>query len=105
MDFNINFMDRQKLKLLEDSVIELEVIFDTMITDIKGVRMNCEQCCQKICIAKDGKCDCIEILHELDLHITEVELHIKRAKVLRGQAEATAKLVSLSSLIRIRGVK
>ena len=97
MDFNINFVDRQRLKLLEDLVIDLQVIFESMMSYIKGIRNSCERYCKKLCSAKDSECDCIQVMDQLDLHIAEVELHIARAKILRDRAGATAQLVSLSS--------
>ena len=97
MDFNINFVDRQKLKLLQDLVIDLQVIFESMMSYIKGIRMCCERCCNMLCSRNNSDCIWIEVMDELDLHIAEVEFNIKRAKTLRDRAETTAKLVSLSS--------
>ena len=73
--------------------MDLELIFDSMLNSVTGIRTQCYRCCQEQC-KKSLKCHCGGILDELDLHVQEIELHIKRAKVLRGRASSTAQLVS-----------
>jgi hypothetical protein len=96
MDFNINFLDRQRLKQLKDSVIDAQVIFHSMTNYTKGIRVQAERYCKYHHLTSGIECDCISILDEFDLHIAEVELHIKRTSMLNDRAEATAKLVSFA---------
>jgi hypothetical protein len=95
MDFHLNFIDRQRLKQLKDSVIDVQVILHSMMNHTKGVRIQAKRYCEYFHLANGTECDCISIFDEFDLHIAEVELHIKRASMLNDRAEATAKLVSL----------
>jgi hypothetical protein len=96
IDFNINFVDRQRLKQLKDSVIDAQVIFHSMTSYTNGIRVQAERYCKYLHLASGIECDCISILDEFDLHIAEVELHIKRTSMLNDRAEATAKLVSFA---------
>lgn len=94
-DFNINFIDRQTLKLLEDSVIDLQVIFSNMLNTVVGIREQCKKCCQRYCKEeREGDCDCDQVIEELDEHVKEVEMHVKRVQLLRERAKSTAQLVS-----------
>jgi len=94
MNFNINFLDRQRLKQLKDSVIDAQVILQSMASYVNGIRVQAERYCKCRHLNSGVYCDCISIFDEFDLHIAEVELHIKRASMLNDRAEATAKLVS-----------
>ncbi|KAH8648291.1 hypothetical protein BGZ60DRAFT_423072 [Tricladium varicosporioides] len=94
MDFNINFLDRQKLKQLKDSVIDAQVIFYSIINYTKGIQAQAKRYCEYLHLSSGIKCDCISILDEFDLHIAEVEIYIKRTSMLNDRAEATAKLLS-----------
>ncbi|EON60848.1 CMGC/CDK protein kinase [Coniosporium apollinis CBS 100218] len=92
-DFNINFIDRQTLKLLEDSVIDLEIILSTMLNTIVGIREHCRKCCERYCREeRKGDCDCDQIVEEFDEHVKEVDLHVRRVKLLRERAKSTTQL-------------
>lgn len=93
-DFNINFIDRQTLKLLEDSVIDLQIILSTMLDTITGIRELCKKCCERYCGEGDEKSDYDQIIEEFDENVKEVGMHVKRAEALRERANSTAQLVS-----------
>ena len=98
-DFNINFIDRQTLKLLEDSVIDLQIILSTSLSTIIRMRGQCKKCCERHCKKGEGKCDCDQIIEEFDEHVKEVEMHVGRARVLRERAKSIAQLVSLCLIL------
>ena len=98
IDFNINFIDRQTLKRLEDSVIDLHVILPTLLANIIGVRELCRQDCKEHHLLNmRSKCDCVQIIAELDEHVREAECHIKRAEALKEKSKSTVQLVCLLS--------
>jgi hypothetical protein len=89
--FNINFMDRQALKLLEDSITDLKVILPTLLSTVIRIREQCQMCCSMDCSNRQEKCDCDQ---QFDEYIKELGLYVIRADVLRDKAKCTAQLVS-----------
>lgn len=92
LDFKINFMDRQTIKILEDSVIDLQVIFPTLLDNINGIRSQCQKWCQEH--HSVDKCDCAQMIAEFNEHVREAEGNVKRADALREKAKSTTQLVS-----------
>jgi hypothetical protein len=97
IDFNINFIDRQMLKRLEDSIIDLHVILPTLLGNITGVRELCRRDCEEhhLLLYGRAKYDCAQIIAEIDEHIQETEYHFKRAEALKEKCKSTAQLVCL----------
>lgn len=95
-DFNINFADRQNLKILEDSVIDLQVIVSTALTNIVRVREHCEKCYIKLEFSNEENDSFQQIMNELDEYCKEAETHVERAKLLRERASSTAQLVIIA---------
>ncbi len=93
-DFSINFVDRQNLKVLEDSVIDLQVILPTMLSTIIRLCDQCKKYCERHCKNGEGKCDCDQIIEAFDEYVKEVEMHVERAKALRERSKSTSQLVS-----------
>ena len=91
--YDINFMDRQTLKLIEDSVTDLQVIFPTCLSTVIRIREQCQMYCKIDCLNRD-KCNCDQNLHQFDEYIKELELYVMRADVLRDKAKCTTELVS-----------
>ena len=100
-DFNINFVDRQNLKLLEDSVIDLQIILSTMLSTVSRIRNQCRRCCERHCQKEQEVCDCDQIIEEFDEYVKEAEMFVERAKILRDRAKSTAQLVSFGVQCRI----
>jgi hypothetical protein len=97
-DFNINFVDRQTLKVLEDTVIDLQIILFTMLSTVGRIREQCRKCCERYCNDKEKGCDCNHIIEEFDEYVKEVEIYVERSKNLRDMAKSTARLVRLPCL-------
>jgi hypothetical protein len=89
--FNINFMDHQALKLLEDSITDLQVIMPTLLSTVIRIREQCQMCCNMDCSNRQEKCDCDQ---QFDEYIKELGLYVIRADVLRDKAKCTVQLVS-----------
>lgn len=90
-NFNINFADRQTLKILEDSVIDLQVILGTALSTIVRIREHCEKCYAKYANIEDNFFE--QIMDEFDEYCRETEIHVGRAKLLGERATSTAQLV------------
>lgn len=99
-DFNIDFVDRQTLKTLEDQVIDLQLILDSILDSIRGIHKQCWRCCQNYCSDKNSECNCKQVLDELEFYIQEVEYHSKKSMKLRERATTTANLVNLPPTIK-----
>ena len=93
-DFNINFADRQTLKILEDSVIDLQVILASMLKTITRIREHCRKCCAKVDLTAEEADNLQVILEEFDEYIKEAEIYVERGKALDEKAHSTAQLVS-----------
>ncbi|TVY44398.1 hypothetical protein LSUB1_G002055, partial [Lachnellula subtilissima] len=92
LDITINFEDRQDLKIIEDSIIDLDVILPTMLNTIKRIREQCEKCNEGV--GDDERCYLEEILEELDEYVREAELLVQRANILKETARSTSQLIS-----------
>ncbi|KAL3420049.1 hypothetical protein PVAG01_08548 [Phlyctema vagabunda] len=101
-DRNINFADRQKLKRLEDSIAELQVILNSLLNAVWGVRTQCEQYCKNLCLRKGLECDCQIMLGEFDSHIGELNVYIKRSTILHEQANGVAQLVCIVLRVKVK---
>jgi bacterioferritin-associated ferredoxin len=93
-DFNINFVDRQTLKILEDSVIDLQVILPTLLNNITGIRDQCGKCSKRWKMNEDDANSVESVMDELDEYVTLAKCHVERAKILRERATAIAQLAS-----------
>jgi hypothetical protein len=95
LNFTINFGDRQELKILEDSIIDLEVILPTMLSTIIRIREQCKKCNETVSLEEDEKCFLEQVMEEFDEYVREAEMLVKRAKTLKETARSTAQLVGL----------
>lgn len=96
-NLEINVTDSQALKLLDDSIADLQVILPTLLNTVLGIRQECTICCQAGCADENGTDDCIRLLKQFDQYIRELEVFVQRTSVLRDKATACAKLARLSS--------
>ncbi|TVY92063.1 hypothetical protein LAWI1_G003448, partial [Lachnellula willkommii] len=92
LDFTINFGDRQELKIMEDSILDLDVILPTMLNTINRIQEQCEKHNKRV--GGDEKCHLEEILEEFDEYVREAEVLVQRAKILKETARSTAQLIS-----------
>jgi hypothetical protein len=101
-DFNINFEDRQELKIVEDQVLDLEVILPSMLDSIVGIQEQCNMFLSGIGMNEEEQDETRAVVQEFNEYIREVKRHIDRAKVLKERAKSTAELVvSPASSIKV----
>ena len=96
-DFKISFADRQSLKLLEDSIFDLQTILSTLLRTIRCIRQQCQTYCNLECGKNEQSCDCAEVCYRFDEHIKEIEICSSRAYILEEKAKRTTQLASLSA--------
>ncbi|KAH7386569.1 hypothetical protein BKA64DRAFT_646116 [Cadophora sp. MPI-SDFR-AT-0126] len=85
------FLDRQRLKMIEDKILDLKIIFDSLLNTIKRLRRQCE-----IGYLKGMPSEFLvhSIIDDLEEQMQEIELNVKRVEVLHLKAQATAQLIS-----------
>lgn len=96
-DYIINFEDRQNLKILEDSIMDLLIILPTMVKTIKDIRRQCEAYCkrrkERPAVSIEEVAELESILDELDEYANDMTSHLERATSLNQKAKSTTQLV------------
>ena len=92
-DFNLNFEDRQELKIVEDQVLDLEVILPSILDSIAGIQEQCNLFLSGIGMKEEEQDETRAVIQEFNEYIRETKRHIDRAKVLKERAKSTAELV------------
>jgi hypothetical protein len=91
-DFAVNFVDRQRLKMIEDKVLDLVIIFESLHHTLSKLQRQCE----KHCLGSECKdCVCRSTIEELEEQMHEAQVNLKKAEVLHKRAKGTAQLVVL----------
>ncbi|KAF2135486.1 uncharacterized protein K452DRAFT_239282, partial [Aplosporella prunicola CBS 121167] len=104
--FRFSVEDRQALKVVEDSIIDLQIILSTLMENILGIRSYCRRCCGIYCGKESGNdCGCKSVADEFDQYASEVSLFLTRASILRSRVISIQNLVlrlipRLSDLLR-----
>ena len=92
-DLTIKVKDRQALKLLEGWVTQLQVILPTLLKAITGLRTEFRECCKMICSNQEDVCDCDRMLVQFNTYVSDLEMYVQRANVLKEEAKSIARLV------------
>jgi hypothetical protein len=92
-NFNINFEDRQELKIIEDLILDLQVILPSLLNSMTGVYNQCMHFFQTSELSQEEKCQLGAILEDLEENIQEGKMFIERAKTLKEKAKSTTQLV------------
>jgi len=93
INLTINVSDRQALKLLENSVAQLQIILSTLLRTVVALREECCVFCKINCSRKREVCRCDHIRLRFDAHIKDLELYVQRSDILKEEAKSTARLV------------
>jgi len=97
-DFAVNFIDRQRLKMIEDKVLDLVIIFESLYHTLAKLK----QQCQNHCLGEDCvDCTCSSTVDELEEQMHEAQVNLKKADILHKRAQGTAQLVSTHNLRRV----
>lgn len=94
-DFNINFEDRQELKIVEDQILDLQIILPSMLEAIIRIREELHILSRGAGqISVEDREEVEHILEEFEEYEREVKVHIERAKTLKEQSLSTSQLLS-----------
>ncbi|KAG9233395.1 hypothetical protein BJ875DRAFT_464248 [Amylocarpus encephaloides] len=92
-DFSMNFQDRQRLKMLEDKVIDLQVILPQLLDTVTELSHSL----RSIDIDSKSKYNTAENVLIFDAfaeYIRELERNVHQAKILKKTAKSTTQLLS-----------
>lgn len=89
-DFAVNFVDRQRLKMIEDKVLDLVIIFESLHNTLSKL---CKQCRAHCLGSNCVDCSCSRTINELEEQMHEAEVNLKKADILHKRAQGTAQLV------------
>jgi len=92
-DLSITVADRQALKLLEDSITQLQIILPSLLRTVVRLKSECDECCKITCSSQPHTCTCAQVLQRFDRYISELQMHVHRANVLKQEAKCVSQLV------------
>lgn len=91
-DFDLNFIDRQRMQMIIDKVLDLVIIFESLYNTLSKLQRQCKlHCLGDRC--KD--CSCSSTIEELEEQMHEAQVNLKKVDILHKRAHGTAQLVSL----------
>lgn len=89
-DFPVNFIDRQRLKKIEDKILDLTVLFESLYHTLSELQRQCRShCVIEVC----QNCNCPMIIDEFGEQMHEAQVNLKKVEVLHKRAQGTAHLV------------
>jgi hypothetical protein len=89
-DVVLNFLDRQRIKAVEDKILDLEIIFDSLFDTLsKLVRQS-----RRFCLGQHHEhCTCALIIEDFEEQMNVVRLNIKRTEILHKRVQGIAQIV------------
>lgn len=94
------FEDRQRLKQLEDQVLDLLLVLESTL-DVINALINCYKSFQSLQIEKAAQNPSVDVtLCEFQERLNDVNLYVKRAQLLLSKISGTSQLVMKSLLLR-----
>jgi hypothetical protein len=94
-DLVVNFVDRQRLKMLEDKILDLVIIFESLSNTLVQLQRQClRHCLGPLC----ENCTCSITIDELEEQMNETRVNLKIVDILQKRAEGAAKLVCSETL-------
>lgn len=92
-DFNVNFIDCQRLKQIEDKILNLTIIFESLYNTLSKLQRQCKRrCLGNQCI----DCVCSNTADELEDQMHEAQVNIRKAEILHKRAQGTVSVVCLN---------
>jgi hypothetical protein len=92
VDFAVNFVDRQRLKVIEDKILDLVIIFESLYNTLSKLKQQCcKHCIPGLCM----DCTCLSVIEELEDQMYETQINIKKADVMYKRANGITQLVRI----------
>lgn len=91
LDSAIDFLDRQRMRMIEDKILDLVVIFESLQDTLSQLqRQCCRQCLgPRLC----ENCNCTTTIEELKDQMRVTQIYLKRVEVVYKRAQSTTQLV------------
>ncbi|KAK0111784.1 hypothetical protein ONS96_001053 [Cadophora gregata f. sp. sojae] len=90
-NFPINFVDRQRLKVMEDKILDLKIVFESLYNTVTKLQRQCQiHCLGSSC----PQCICNNIIEEFEEQKHEIKVNMKKADILHQRSQGTAQLLS-----------
>ncbi|CAG8978317.1 hypothetical protein HYALB_00005903 [Hymenoscyphus albidus] len=90
-DFVVKFIDRQKLKKIEDQVLDLITVFESSQNTLLRLQRQYKiHCVPERCL----ECICSMVIEEFEEQICEIRENLKKVEVLHQRVQGTAHLLS-----------
>ncbi|PVH74785.1 hypothetical protein DL98DRAFT_19703 [Cadophora sp. DSE1049] len=90
-NFPINFIDRQRLKMIEDKILDLKIVFESLYNTVTKLQRQCQIHCQG---SGCSQCVCDNIVEEFEEQRHEIQVNMKKADILYQRGQGTAQLLS-----------
>lgn len=87
----MKFIDRQKLKKVEDQVLDLVTIFESLYSTLLKMQQQCKRHCVP---ERCTDCMCLSIIEDLSEQMDEIKDNLRNVDVLHRRVKGTAHLVS-----------
>jgi hypothetical protein len=95
-DSEIDFLDRQRMRMIEDKILDLVVIFESLQDTLSQLQSQCRRQCLGPRLCED--CNCTTTIEELKDQMRIARINLKRVEIVYKRAQSTTQLVCHSHL-------
>lgn len=90
-DSGIDFLDCQRMRMIEDKILDLVVIFELLQDTLSQLQRQCRRQClgPRLC----ENCNCTTTIEELKDQMRVTQINLKRVEVVYKKAQSTTQLV------------
>ncbi|PMD46644.1 hypothetical protein L207DRAFT_577491 [Hyaloscypha variabilis F] len=90
-DLDLSFLDRQRTKRIEDKILDLQVMLDSLLDTLSKLRRQWAKNC--LCNSP-ADCACALLIEELEEQMSETRLQMKRAEILHKRVQGITQILS-----------
>ena len=98
-DSGIDFLDRQRMRMIEDKILDLIVIFESLQDTLSQLQRHCRRQCRgpRLC----ENCKCTTTIEELKDQMRVTRINLKRVEVVYKRAQSTTQLVCYFPIVNL----
>jgi hypothetical protein len=98
-DSGIEFLDRQRMRMIEDKILDLIVIFESLQDTLSQLQRHCRRQCRgpRLC----ENCKCTTTIEELKDQMRVTQFNLKRVEVVYKRAQSTTQLVCYFPIVNL----
>lgn len=91
LDLPLTFLDRQRLQLLEDKILDSSIIFESIQDTLGRLKRQCgKHCLKDMCV----DCKCATTCDDFEDFEHDVQLNLKKTKTLHKRVKGVTQLVN-----------